>query len=199
MYSTELLVRHVPQTYELRAVIVREARMPSGNRFSQPGIVREGDIYEVFSSLGQKVLTTSEIDEEINWASNSTVRRQLKKMTKSGELRSKKAGENQNAGIVWYLPDEFEKIPQPTPDPIKLVYQHPWFSLVAGGLLFTGIGFTLFMPGFFGDGLYLGLISRELIVLISIALYSFGVSMISAGSILIIGSTVMTAVRNRLD
>ena len=172
--------------------------MPSDNRFSHPGLVQSGDIYEVFSSLDESVLTTAEIDEEIDWASKSTVRRQLKAMTESNELRSKKAGDNENAGVVWYLPDEIEDLPQPTPDPIKLVYRHPWFSLVAGGLLFAGFGFTFFMPGFFGEGLYLGLIPREPIVMVSIVLYAFGIAMVSVGSIVIIGSTVVTVVQNRM-
>ncbi|AXG08239.1 hypothetical protein DU500_17255 (plasmid) [Haloplanus rubicundus] len=119
-------------------------------------------------------------------------------MTESNELRSKKAGDNENAGMVWYLPDEIEDLPQPTPDPIKLVYRHPWFSLVAGGLLFAGFGFTFFMPGFFGEGLYLGLIPREPIVMVSIVLYAFGIAMVSVGSIVIIGSTVVTVVQNRM-
>lgn len=170
--------------------------MSSENRFSQPGLVQSGDIYEVFSSLDESVLTTAEINEEIDWASKSTVRRQLKAMTESNELRSKKAGDNENAGVVWYLPDEIEDLPQPTPDPIKLVYRHPWFSLVAGGLLFAGFGFTFFMPGFFGEVLYLGLIPREPIVMVSIVLYAFGIAMVSVGSIVIIGSTVVTVVQN---
>ena len=173
--------------------------MSSENRFSHPGKIQSGDIYEVYSTLDESVLTTAEIDDEIDWASRPTVRRQLKAMVESGELRSKKAGKNENAGIVWYLPDDLEEIPQPTPDLIRIIYRHPWFSLVAAGLLFTGLGFTSFMPGFFGDGLYLGIIPREPIVLVSIVLYSFGISMISAGSLLIIGSTAVNIIRNRLD
>lgn len=173
--------------------------MSSENRFSQPGKVQSGDIYEVFSSLDESVLTTAEIDEEIDWASKSTVRRKLKSMTESNELRSKKAGENENAGVVWYLPEKIEELPEPTPDPIKLVYRHPWFSLVAGGLFFAGFGFTFFMPGFFGEGLYLGIVPRGPIVLVSIVLYAFGIAMASVGSIVIIGSTIVTAVQNRIS
>ena len=173
--------------------------MSSENRFSHPGKIQSGDIYEVFTNRGETVLTTSEINREIDWASRSTVHRQLKQMREENELRSKKAGDNENAGVVWYLPDELEDIPQPTPDPIRIVYQHPWFSLAAAGLVFTGIGFTLFMPGFFGDGLYLGLISRELSVQVSIVLYSFGIAMISVGSLGSIWNGARTIVQNTLD
>jgi hypothetical protein len=120
-------------------------------------------------------------------------------MTESNELRSKKAGENENAGVVWYLLEKIEELPEPTPDPIKLVYRHPWFSLVAGGLFFAGFGFTFFMPGFFGEGLYLGTVPRGPIVLVSIVLYAFGIAMASVGSIVIIGSTIVTAVQNRIS
>jgi hypothetical protein len=173
--------------------------MSSDNRFSHPGKIQSGDIYEVFSNRNESVLTTSEINREIDFASRSTVLRQLKSMRDSNELRSKKAGDKKNAGVVWYLPDDVTDIPQPTPDIIRLIYQHPWFSLVAAGLLFTGLGFTLFMPGFFGDGLYLGVAPRDAVVLASIALYSFGISMISAGSLLIIGSTILTGLRSGLE
>lgn len=173
--------------------------MSSENRFSPPGKIQSGDIYEVFTTLGEPVLTTSEINNEIDWASRSTVLRKLKEMAESDDLRSKKAGDKSNAGVVWYLPDEIEDIPQPTPDLIRIVYRHPWFSLVVGGLFFTGFGFALFVPGFFGEGLYLGLVSRNSMVLISIGLYAFGIAMASAGSVLIIVEAVVNLLQNRVD
>lgn len=175
--------------------------MSSGNRFSPPGKVQSGDIYEVFSTLDEPVLPTSEINREIDWASRSTVLRKLKKMADSDELRSKKAGDKENAGVVWYLPNQIDEIPQPTPDPIKLIYRHPWFSLLAGGLLFTGLSSTLFLPGFFGEGLYLGLIPRKPIVSVSLVMYLIGIVMASVGSVLIIGKAAVVLARNnsRLD
>lgn len=148
--------------------------------------------------MDEPVLNTSEIDGEIDWASRSTVLRKLNDMAESSRLRSKKAGKKENAGVVWYLPDEIEDVPQPTPDLIKIIYRHPWFSLLAGGLLFAGLGFTLFMPSYFGEGLYLGLFPRESVVLVSIGLYGFGIAMASVGGALIIWESVVTLVQNRL-
>lgn len=195
MCITGIILKYVAQTYESRASTLREARMSSEDRFSHPGIVQAGDIYEVFSSRGETVLTTTEIDEQIDWASRPTVLRKLNAMAESEELGSKKAGENENAGIVWYLPDDLEDIPQPTPDPIKLIYRHPWFSLIAGGFVFIGSGFILFLPGFFGEGLFLGVVDRELLVLVSLILYAIGVLMVSLGSGGVIGNVVMPMIR----
>jgi len=109
--------------------------MSSEDRFIPPGKVQSGDVYEVFSSLDESVLTTSEIDEQIDWASRSTVLRKLNDMKKSDQLQSKKAGNKENAGVVWYLPEEIEDVPQPTPDLIRVVYRHPWFSMLTAAPL----------------------------------------------------------------
>jgi len=173
--------------------------MSSEDRFTPPGKVQSGDVYEVFSSLDESVLTTSEIDDQIDWASRSTVLRKLNDMKESGQLQSKKAGNKENAGVVWYLPEEIEDVPQPTPDLIRVVYRHPWFSMLTGGLLFAGLGFALFMPSYFGEGLYLGLFPREPLVLVSIGLYVFGILVASVGGALVIWETVVTLVQNKLD
>lgn len=108
------------------------------------------------------VLNTSDFDEAIDWASRSTVRRELEDMRDSGEIGSKKGGTQPNAGEVWYPAGELEEIPQATPDPIKLTYQHPWFSLLIVGFFFIGFGFILFMPGHFGEGRYFGVLNRNI-------------------------------------
>ncbi|MFC7045527.1 hypothetical protein ACFQH6_09055 [Halobacteriaceae archaeon GCM10025711] len=170
--------------------------MPSSDRFSHPGKVQSGDIFEVFRNQEDSVLSTSDINKEIDWASRSTVRRQLMKMRNQGELHSKKAGEQKNAGEVWYPPNEIKDIPRPTPDIIRVIYRNPWISLMAGGLVFIGFGFVLFLPGFFGEGLYFGLFSRKSIVRLSFLLYSFGIAMSSISGIVFIGETILSAFRN---
>lgn len=162
--------------------------MPSEDRFSHPGKIQPGDIYEVYRKLGEKVLNTSDFDREIDWAHRSTVRRQLVDMRDSRELQSKKGGDQPNAGEVWYPPDEIKEIPRPTPDPIRLIYRHPWFSLLTTGFFFIGFGFILFLPGFFGEGQYLGIINRDLLVFASLALYAFGIAMSTVGGVVIIGN-----------
>lgn len=173
-----------------------EVRMSSDNRFSHPGKVQSGDIYEVFRTLDEPVLSTSDINREIDWASRSTVHRQLVEMRNANELRSKKAGDQSNAGEVWYAPDEIEEIPQPTPDIIKLIYRNIYFSLVTGGLVIIGFGFILFLPGYFGEGQYLGLVNRNLLVLISLVLYVLGILMVSGGSVGVIKNMVAPMIRD---
>lgn len=190
------MLRYVLQSGESRVASPCEARMSSDDRFSHPGKVQSGDIYEVFRTLDEPVLSTSDINREIDWASRSTVRRQLVEMRDANELRSKKAGDQPNAGEVWYPPDEIEEIPQPTPNIIKLVYRNLWFSLIAGGLVIIGSGFMLFLPGFFGEGRYLGLVNRDLLVLVSLVLYVVGVSMVSVGSGGVVGNVVVPMIRD---
>lgn len=170
--------------------------MSSEKRFSHPGKVQPGDIFEVFRKLDESVLSTSDINREIDWASRSTIRRRLVDMRNAGDLRSKKAGDQKNAGEVWYPPDEIEDIPQPTPSLLKVIYQHPWFSLMAGGFFAIGFGFTLFMPGYFGQGLLLGLIDREIIVFVSVLLYGVGVAMVTVAGGTMIGRDVVTIIRD---
>lgn len=169
----------------------------SSDRFSHPGKVQPGDIYEVFRDSEEPVLSTSDFDEAIEWASRSTVRRELEDMRDAGKLESKKGGTNPNAGEVWYPVGELEEIPQATPDPIKLVYQHPWFSLLTAGFFFIGFGFILFLPGFFGEGQYLGLLDRDILVRVSLFLYISGVIMVAVSAGRIIGRSVQTAIQNR--
>lgn len=118
-------------------------------------------------------------------------------MRDSGKLQSKKGGTNPNAGEVWYPVGEIEEIPQATPDPIKLIYQHPWFSLLTAGFFFIGFGFILFMPGFFGEGQYLGILNRGILVQASLILYVSGVVMVAAASGLIIGKGIESAIQAR--
>lgn len=173
-----------------------DSRM-SSDRFSHPGKVQSGDIYEVFRNSDEPVLNTSDFDEAIDWASRSTVRRELEDMRDSGKLVSKKGGTNPNAGEVWYPVGEVEEIPQATPDPIKLVYQHPWFSLLTVGFFFIGFGFILFMPGYFGEGRYFGVLNRNILVQASLFLYISGVVMVAASTGLIIGKNIEVVIQNR--
>lgn len=196
MLITGIILRHVLQLGESRTATLCEARMSPNNRFSHPGKVQSGDIYELFRTLDEPVLSTSDIDREIDWASRSTVRRQLVEMRDANELRSKKAGDQSNAGEVWYVPDNIEDIPQATPNLIKSIYRNLWFSMIAGGLALIGFGFMLFLPGFFGEGQYLGLVSRELLVLVSLVLYIVGVLMTSLGSCGVIARTVVPLIRS---
>lgn len=169
----------------------------SSDRFSHPGKVQPGDIYGVFRNSEEPVLSTSDFDEAIDWASRSTVRRELEDMRNSGKLESKKAGTNPNAGEVWYPVGELDEIPQATPDPIKLIYQHPWFSLLTAGFFFIGFGFILFMPGYFGEGQYLGILNRGLLVQTSLFLYIAGIVMVAASTGVIIARNVEAAILNR--
>lgn len=190
------MLRHVIHSVETRAAKASDPHMSSEDRFSHPGKIQPGDIYEVFREHEEPVLSTTDIDREIDWASRSTVRRQLVDMRESDELRSKKAGDQKNAGEVWYPSDKISDIPQPTPDPIKLLYRHPWFSLLSAGFFFVGFGFILFMPGYFGEGQYLGILDRDWLVLASFFLYFTGVVMVSIGSGRIIGKSIMSIYRN---
>lgn len=61
------------------------------------------------------MLSTSDFDEAIDWASRSTVRRELEDMRESGTLESKKAGKNPTACEVCYPVGKLEEIPQATP------------------------------------------------------------------------------------
>lgn len=190
------MLLYVLQCGESRAATPCEARMSADDQFSNLGKVQPGDVYQVFRTLDEPVLSTSDINREIDWASRSTVRRQLAKMRDANELQSKKAGDQENAGEVWYPPKEIEEIPQPTPNPIRLIYRNPWFSLITVGFVFIGLGFVLFLPGFFGEGLYLGLVNRDLVVLVSLFLYVVGVSMVFVGSGGFIGNMVVPMIRN---
>lgn len=172
--------------------------MSSDEKFSNPGKIQPGDIYKVFSDLDESVLSTTDIDSQIDWASRSTVRRQLIEMEEDGKLGSKKAGDKDNAGVVWFVPEELPEIPQPTPDVLKLIYRYPWFSMIIGGILSAGIGFLFFVPGYFGEGSYLGIVPREWLLLASLILFVVGVAVSYAGSGLIIGKAGYYIIKRRL-
>lgn len=191
-----IILGYVLQDGESRAATPCEARMSPDDRFSHPGKVQSGDIYEVFRTLDEPVLSTSDINREIDWASRSTVRRQLVEMRDGNGLRSKKAGDQPNAGEVWYPPNNIKKIPQPTPKIIKIIYKNLWFSLIACGFVLIGLGFMLFLPGFFGEGRYLGIINRDLLVIVSLILYVVGVLIVSVGSGGVIGNVVVPMIRD---
>lgn len=160
--------------------------------------VQQGDIYQVFRDRDKLVLSTSDINREIDWASRSTVHRRLKQMRKDGKLRSKKAGDKENEGKVWYIPDELNEVPQPTPDKIRLVYRNIWLFLAGTGIVIVAVGFALFLPGIIGEGQYLGLIDRDLLVLVSLIMYFIGVPMVILGGIGVLGKTIRPIVQNRL-
>lgn len=184
-----ILVSHV---YHLVSNVLhqRGSGMSSDNRYKPPRKVQPGDIYEVFRKLDEPVLSTTDFNREIDWASRSTVHRRLKDMRESGELRSKKGGKHQNAGEVWYPDGEIEDIPPATPDPIRLIYRYPWFSLLTTGFFIIGLGFMLFLPGFFGEGRYLGVIAREWMVRISLIFYFSGVIIVLVASVVIISRQI---------
>ena len=169
--------------------------MPPDDTFSHPGTVHSGDIFRIFREQEDSVLSTTEIDRQIDFASRSTVRRQLISMQENGELRSKKAGEAKNAGQVWYPPETIPEIPQPTPDLAKLIYRYPWLSLIVGGLLSIGFGFLFFIPGFFGQGLYLGVLTRDSLVLVSMVLTGVGIVMAYIGGGALMWKHVYSAIR----
>lgn len=171
--------------------------MSSDDRFSPPGKVQAGDIFEVFTTNNEPVLSTTDFDNAIDWASRSTVRRQLEDMRDANEIKSKKAGDNPKAGEVWYPADEIEDIPPATPDIIKIIYLNPWFSLLAGGFFFIAFGFILFLPGVFGQGQYLGLFNRDLLVYASLFLYSSGVAIVFVSGVVIIVKGVASVVQKQ--
>ena len=159
--------------------------------------VGAGDIFKVFRESDEPVLSTTDIINEIDHASKSTVRRRLNTMRDNNELRSKKSGEKENDGVVWYPPNELPEIPQPTPKPLVLIYTHPWFSIMVGGLLSAGLGFLFFLPGILGEGSYLGIIDRDWLIGISIILYSVGVSAVYVGGAVIVGKFGYSIFKNR--
>lgn len=190
------MVQYVSQIGEAHAANRVIQGMTSDERFSYPGKIQPGDIYKVFRDLDEPVLSTTEIDSQIDWASRSTVRRQLIEMEEDTALRSKKAGDRDNAGVVWFVPEDMPEIPQPTPDLVKLIYQHPWMAMVVGGILSVGIGFLFFVPGYFGEGRYLGIVAREWLLLVSLILFVSGVAVSYAGSGLLIGKAAYRFIRN---
>jgi len=171
--------------------------MSSTDRFKPPGKVTSGDIYEVFRSKDEWVLNTSDFDDNIDWASRSTVRRQLDEMLKSGEIHSKQAGKGENSGLVWYPSDKIREVPQPTPDPIKLIYRNPWFSTFIIGLLIIGFGFILFMPGLINNGPVLGIVNPRAMINAGVVFYVIGVGTALGGAVMFANRQFITAIRNR--
>lgn len=163
---------------------------------SYPGKVSSGDIYKAFRKGNQPVLSTSEIAQEIDHASRSTVWRKLTEMEENGELRKKKSGQKENAGVVWYPPEDLEEVPQPTPDILALIYTYPWFSLMVGGILSVGFAFLFFVPGFFGEGAYLGLIGRSWLLWTSFGLLVIGIVASYLGAFVIILKYTYSIIQN---
>ena len=165
--------------------------MSSEDSFPYPGKVQPGDVFEVFRNHEDPVLSTTEIDGDIDWASRSTVHRQLVSMRENGQLKSKKSGTKDNAGVVWYPSDEIEPVPPATPDPIKLIYRYPWFSLLVGGFFLIGFGFIVFIPGYFGEGNYIWNINRDVLVYAGVFLYGFGISIAIISGMIIIAQGII--------
>lgn len=159
----------------------------SDNDTPRLGKVQSGDIYQVFRDLDDPVLSTSEFNNHIDFASRSTIYRKLTEMEKNGTLETKKAGSGDQAGRVWYPPDELPDIPEPTPKLKRITYRNPGLSIMVLGFIAIGIGFLFYVPGQFGEGDYLGLINRDWLVVSSIVTASVGLAMIYLGGGWVIG------------
>lgn len=160
------------------------------------GKVRSGDIYNVFHETDEPVLSTTDIANKINWASRSTVLRKLGKMREHDQLQSKKAGEKENAGIVWYPPDDLSEVPPPSPELLVFIYTYPWFSIMIGGLISVGFGFLFFMLSL-GEGASLGIIGGNWFLIVSLILLSVGVGAAFIASLVVIWKSAQEILPNR--
>lgn len=65
---------------------------------------------------------------------------------------------------------------------------------MTAGFFFIGFGFILFMPGYFGEGQYLGILNHGILVRASLFLYIAGVVVVATSTGLIIGRGIEGAI-----